>query len=234
MSVQKLPKLIMLYGPPGSGKGVQTDLLTSKFSLQVISWGESFREFAQKNANDPSSLNYIRAKRVREKMLDGSAILTEDMMYILESKITKSLEKSNQPIIMDKPGSLPPEASWISNFLVTNQIPNCLIHLTLPYSISVQRIAGRFYIPSDTKEIPYSSYQEAKLKCPIGQEPLQREDDASVEIVKHRYYNLYEANRKEVLKIYQNNNLTKILTLEADNSIEKIHQAITNFLTTNY
>lgn len=225
-----LPKLLMLYGPPGSGKGVQTDLLTEKFDLKVISWGESFREFAQKYAEDSSSQEQWRAKRVRENMVQGSALLTEDMMYILEDKITSSLKNSSKSIIMDKPGSLPPEAKWLSDFVVNNQISNCLIHFTLPYEVSVQRIASRFYVPSDPKEVPYPSYEIAKANCRTGEEPIQREDDSRVESIKHRYFDLYEANRDQVLRTYRQNNYTKILEINADDSVESVHKRILDFL----
>jgi adenylate kinase len=225
-----LPKLLMFYGPPGSGKGVQTDLLTAKFDFQVISWGESFREFVQKHADDSTSSDQWRAQRVRECMLDGSAILTEDMMYILEEKITHNLENSDKPIIMDKPGSLPPEAQWLSDFLAGKNISNCLIHFTLSYELAVQRIVSRFYVPSDPKEISYPSYEVAKENCQPGEEPIQREDDGRLESVRHRYYDLYEANRDQVLDTYQSNGFTKILEIEADDTVENIHETIVEFL----
>ncbi len=224
----------MLYGPPGSGKGVQTDLLTNKFDLQVISWGESFREFAQLHAEDESSEDQWRAQRVRKKMIDGSALLTEDMMYILQSKIVESLENLDKSIIMDKPGSLPPEAKWLSDFVTNRQITNCLIHFTLPYELAVQRIASRFYVPSDPKEIPYPSYEEAKANSNPREEPIQREDDSRIESVKHRYFNLYKANRDQVLTTYKENNFTKIIEINADDAVENIHHKIVDYLAQNF
>lgn len=210
------------------------DLLTTKFDLQVISWGESFREFADTHGNNPNSSDYVRAQRVKERMLAGMAIATEDMMYILQAKIAAALESSDRSVIMDKPGSLPPEAAWISDFVVDRNISNCLIHLTLPFEVSVRRIASRFYVPSDRKEISYSSYQEAKDRCGPGEEPLQRLDDRNVDIIRQRYFGLYAANSEQVLATYANNGLTKILTIEADAPIEKIHQQIVDFLERNY
>ena len=99
MSQPGLPKMIMFYGPPGSGKGVQTDLLMEKFNLTPIPWGESFRNFAAKYADDPSSPHYARANRVRDLLLQGLPILTEDMMFILQDKIITTLEDPNTTVI---------------------------------------------------------------------------------------------------------------------------------------
>ncbi len=234
MSAHKLPKLIMLYGPPGSGKGVQTELLCAKFGLQNISWGESFRDFVAKHAEDDTSSDQQRAKRVREYMLKGLPILTEDMMYILQQRIVFALQNSDQSLIMDKPGSLPPEAQWISDFLVQHNLSNCLIHFTLPFEISLNRVASRYYVPSDPREIPYKSFEEAKSKCKEGEEPIKRQDDSNLETLKHRYYDLYESNKQTVLNIYKHNNLTKILEIDANDSIDSIFAQIVTFLEENY
>jgi len=234
MSQPGLPKMIMFYGPPGSGKGVQTDLLMEKFNLTPISWGESFRNFAAKYADDPSSPHYTRANRVRDLLLQGLPILTEDMMFILQDKIITTLEDPNTTVIMDKPGSLPPEAQWISDFLVQRQIPNCLIHLKIPFEVSVQRVTSRFYVPSDPREIPYNSYREAKSKCKEGEEPIRRQDDSNLEVIKHRYYDLYLANCEQVMAIYRQNGLTKILEIDAQQPIEDNFQQILTFLRENY
>jgi len=208
----------MLYGPPGSGKDVQTRLLCARFGLQSIFWGESFRDFVAKHAEDTTSSDQERAKRVREYMLRGMPILTEDMMYILQQRIIFALQNSDQSLVMDKPGSLPAEAQWLSDFLVQHNLSNCLIHFTLPFEISLKRIEGRSYVPSGTS----------------GEKPIKRPDDIDLETLKYRYYVLYESNRQSVLDIYGSNNLTKILEIDANDSIESIFAQIVTFLEKNY
>jgi adenylate kinase family enzyme len=89
-------------------------------------------------------------------------------------------------------------------------------------------------VPSDPREIPYSSYREAKSKCKEGEEPIRRQDDSNLEVIKHRYYDLYLANCEQVMAIYRQNGLTKILEIDAQQPIEDNFQQILTFLRENY
>lgn len=71
---------IVLFGPPGAGKGTQSDLLKDKFELVHISTGDVFR------ALDPESELAKLAKSYADK---GNLVPDEITIKILESEVQK-------------------------------------------------------------------------------------------------------------------------------------------------
>lgn len=71
---------IVLFGPPGAGKGTQSDLLKKKYELIHISTGDVFR------ALDPNSDLAKLAKSYADK---GNLVPDEITIEILESEVQK-------------------------------------------------------------------------------------------------------------------------------------------------
>ena len=71
---------LVLFGPPGAGKGTQSDLLKEKFGLIHISTGDVFR------ALDPESDLAKLAKSYADK---GNLVPDEITIKILESEVQK-------------------------------------------------------------------------------------------------------------------------------------------------
>lgn len=75
---------IALFGPPGAGKGTQSDWLLKKYNLTYISTGEILRE----EIAEGSPLG-IKAKNIIEK---GGLVSDELIVQIIENKITKKTD----------------------------------------------------------------------------------------------------------------------------------------------
>ena len=71
---------IVLFGPPGAGKGTQSERLKEKYGLVHISTGDVFR------ALDPASELGILAKSYSDK---GNLVPDEVTIKILESEVSK-------------------------------------------------------------------------------------------------------------------------------------------------
>ncbi len=76
-------KIIIFFGPPGSGKGTQADMLAERLKLPVISPGELLR--AERDAGTPLG------KKVAEKLAKGE--LVDDML--VEKLLDKRLAKKD-------------------------------------------------------------------------------------------------------------------------------------------
>jgi len=222
-----LPQLIILYGPPGCGKGTQASLLSQKLGYEFLDWGHSFREFAAQFKDSQDLTQKKIAQRVNQSLVTGEAILTEDLLFIIGKKIT-DLIQSGKKVIMDKPGSLPPEATWISQLIKQKNISTIFIHLPVDIEESLTRVLHRYYVPGQS--FPYPSKEEAAKNCPAGVEPVMRKEDQDAEITKTRYFNLYQKHRDEILKIYQQEQHSKMVEINAKGSIDKIHKIILNTL----
>ena len=74
---------IALFGPPGAGKGTQSDWLVKKYNLTYISTGDILRE--EISSGTPLG---IQAKNIIEK---GGLVSDELVVQIIENRITKMI-----------------------------------------------------------------------------------------------------------------------------------------------
>ena len=218
------PQLIILYGPPGSGKGTQAKILEQELGYTFLDFGQCFRDFAaiEYELTNPDKK---RAKRVKDLLISGKPILTEDFFYILKDKIEYNI-RNNIKFIIDKPGSLIEEAKWFNMIIKKNKINTLFIHLILDNAHALERITHRWYLPSNPT--PYPS-QELALQDAINNEiPYQRTEDQSNTISSQRITNMY-SQHEVILNEYSKNNIV-IHNIQANRSIEEVKKDIKELL----
>lgn len=84
---------IVIFGPPGSGKGTQSVKLAEQFDLVHISTGDLFR--------DELANNTMLGQEARKYMNEGNLVPDEVVIGMLESKIDKSLVLEPAGFIFD-------------------------------------------------------------------------------------------------------------------------------------
>ncbi|GAB4144883.1 MAG: adenylate kinase [Patescibacteria group bacterium] len=225
LSLNQLPKVIMFYGPPGSGKGTQANLIKDKYNIKFLDFGASFREFVAEHKDNADDPEQERAQRVYDYLMKGP-ILTEDLQYIIGKIIVDGVSGAGN-FVMDKCGVLPEESEWLSDLLKNNQISSVLFHLPLDVAKSVERINHRYYVPGN--KVPFGSYEEALKHCPEGIEPIRREGEDESHTLQ-RYDTMYRNNRDEILDIYRRKGHTPVIDINASLSIDEVHQQVINNL----
>ena len=78
---------IILFGPPGAGKGTQSKYLTNKLKAFQISTGDLLREEIKKNSNI--------GKAITNDMKDGKFISDDIVNKLIENLISDPQKKIN-------------------------------------------------------------------------------------------------------------------------------------------
>ena len=211
----------MFYGPPGSGKGTQANLIKEEFQTKFLDFGAEFREFIELHLNKPEDPEAWRASRIREYLLKGP-IFTEDLEYII-GKVLVDGVMSKENFVTDKCGVLPAESKWLSQLLKDQAIPSVLFHLPLDLETSIERINHRYYIPGD--KLPYPSYEEALKHCMPGVEPVRREGESEAHTME-RYDTMYRNNCTEILSIWRAQKHSEVIEIDASLDIDHLHRLV--------
>ncbi|MFZ6011727.1 MAG: adenylate kinase [Bacteroidota bacterium] len=136
---------IILFGPPGAGKGTQSPKLIEKYSLTHISTGDLFR----KHLKEGTPLG----KLAQDYMSKGNLVPDKVVIDMVDDKIKS--EAKSQGIIFDGFPRTIPQAEALDALLATKNAPiKILIELVVPEEELKKRLAERAIIenrPDDAK-----------------------------------------------------------------------------------
>ena len=188
---------IILFGPPGAGKGTQSDNIVKDFNLYKISTGDLLREEVKKK----SALG-IKIKSI----LDQGVLVSDDIINDFIESILSNKGYFNRLIFDGYPRNFS-QAKYLDILIKKyNQKLSCVLSLKVDQDVIIKRIIGRqicskcglvfheFFNPS-TKE---NHHCDIKF--------LQKRSDDSEKTARNRF----EAYTKETLSVldyYQNQNL---------------------------
>jgi adenylate kinase len=125
---------IILFGPPGAGKGTQSAKLIEKYSLTHISTGDLFR----KHLKEGTPLG----KLAQDYMTKGNLVPDQVVIDMVDDKIKASGEING--IIFDGFPRTTPQAEALDRLLTSKNSPiKVLIELVVPEDELKKRLAER-------------------------------------------------------------------------------------------
>jgi len=125
---------LILFGPPGAGKGTQSQFLREKYGLTYISTGEILRE--EIAAETELGL------QVKEIISKGNLVSDEIVADIIENKIAKNLQSSG--FLFDGYPRTVKQAETLTNILQKfNMNLSGVLSLEVPEELLIERMLER-------------------------------------------------------------------------------------------
>jgi adenylate kinase len=170
--------VILLFGPPGCGKGTQSPLITRLLNIPAISTGEMLR--AEVEAGTPLGT------QVQSILSAGSLVGDELVNDIVVSRIAKPDCKSG--FLLDGYPRTLSQAQFLDKHLAGAGFPSpTVFHLATPKSVLIERISSRRQCPTCGRiyNLLFKPPKRAGV-CDVEGTRLIRRADDSVEVVSAR------------------------------------------------
>jgi len=200
---------LLLYGPPGSGKGTQADMLHDRFDIPHISTGDILR--AEVKAGT------ALGKQAQPIMARGDYVPDEIMIGIIRNRLVEP-DTGNGFILDGFPRTIP-QAEALDRLLsdIRKEFDR-VVYLKVETQELFKRLAGRMTCPVDQK-----TYPPGTTTCPAdGATLIQREDDKP-EAVQQRI-EVYLSKTLPLLDYYRSRAL--VSEVEGVGTIEEIHSRV--------
>ena len=209
---------IILFGPPGAGKGTQAQLIVKKHNYFQLSTGDLLRSETKKNSNLGVEIEAIISK--------GNFVSDEIVNELLKKTIL-NLKFRDRIIFDGYPRSIDQANNLDLILKEYNQKIDLIISLVVPREILEKRIIGR--VTCDKCNLTLNEFfniEEIELH-PCGKEFFVKRKDDNVETIMSRY-DIYIKTTEPVLNFLSKNpNFQEIDgTLEIDEITRKIDDFI--------
>lgn len=206
---------LIIFGPQGSGKGTQADLLAHKYSLAHIETGQIFRDIAR----EPSELG-----RLVKDLNDRKEMIPDEITSkVIEEHVRKV--PSAMGVILDSAprtmGQIAPVEEMLS--LLKREVAKA-IYIKLPYNISVERITKRYICPLCRRHFVLGrDIARVDDPCPTCGGPIRQRLDDTPEGVAKRLKTFYEVT-VPVIEHYRLKGM--LVEVDGDQPVEKVFEDI--------
>lgn len=191
---QSLPRVIILLGPPGSGKGTQAEKITSTLRIPHISTGDLFRE----NLKQATPLG-LKAKEFIDK---GKLVPDELVLDMLFDRINQP-DVSSGFLLDGFPRTIAQAEAFEKKLGGGSAHALIVINLQVSDSLILERMTGRLTCGSCGKVYHRSAAPPKQADiCDRCSGKLQQRSDDSEEIVLKRL-KVYHEQTKPLIEYYE-------------------------------
>ncbi len=209
---------IILFGPPGVGKGTQAKLLVEEFHSAHISTGDLLRE-AVKNKTTLG----LKAK----SFMDAGNLVPDDIVIGLIEEVLESKEARESFILDGFPRTMPQARTLDMLFEKLHIRLDSVISLEADNEEIVSRLDQRRLCRSCGRIYTIARIGEDLKVCPMcGGELYQREDDKPEPV--RRRLEVYQQQTKPLIEYYRDTG--RLISINGMDEIGYVHKLILDAL----
>jgi adenylate kinase len=185
---------IILFGPPGAGKGTQAQHIVKNYKYFQISTGDLLRNEIKKKTTLGEDI---------EKIISKGEFVSDSVVNILLKNAIKNLKFKDKIIFDGYPRNLLQVENLKKNLIEFKQNIGAIIFLNVTSDIIEKRIMGR--VTCERCNMTLNKYLNPKEieSHPCGRSFLKKRKDDGSEIAIYRY-DTYMEKTKPVLDFYSN------------------------------
>jgi Adenylate kinase (EC 2.7.4.3) len=210
--------ILVLLGPPGSGKGTQGVLLKNKLGFEHISTGDMLRAEVSKKSN--------LGLKAEEYMKQG-LLVPDDLIIAMIKNIL--IQAPNKNYVFDGFPRNVNQAEAFETMLNTMGLQvDKVFYFDLDDDVIIKRLSGRRVCPkcSATYNIYYQKPKNDTL-CDNDATPLIQRDDDKEEIIANRL-RVYKEQTFPLIEYYKSKN--KLFVVSANGTQEEVFERLKSML----
>jgi len=210
---------LILFGPPGAGKGTQAKFIVDSFNIPQISTGDILRTAVKEQT--PLGL-------VAGKIMDSGALVPDDVVLGIVRERLALTDCSNGFVLDGFPRTVPQADALIAILDGLGKHVDHVISLDVDFAEIIQRLSGRRTCPACGKGY-HVLYDPPAVngKCDVCKADLTQRDDDKEDTVKNRL-SVYDQQTAPLKSYYEKAGLLR--HIEGSGSIQDIQQQIKNVL----
>ena len=210
---------VIIFGPPGAGKGTQAQNIAKKFNLHQISTGDLLRSEIKKETEIGKEI---------ESIISEGEFATDVIVNKLLDKIIRNPDYKNRIIFDGYPRNISQAKNLKTSLSKDSQLISAVIYLNVSKNIIEKRIIGRITCEKCNKTLnEFSNTKEEIENHECGKDHLKKRKDDNYKNISKRY-DAYMERTKPVLDFYSS--LNCFYEIDASQKIDEITSKIEQIL----